>query len=263
MMGSAKILYFSGEIPQGDPEGDQKALFRKLKLLSKERDHVVLASLLECVTLALKEECTRLSHLHRELIPPFESVLDLTDHVLRLRKTPLGGAIERVLVLVFQLGSFVAYVSPIQWEYHTNVLARYHEAHPLEYNFTSSTSLIGRGSGLLSAAAIGLSPSITMVPSIAGDITRISFRFGLVVDQVCRSLEVSPDEINADGAWVYCVHGVGEKDAWDAVNTFNDDKVGEEVKWGPGRCTNQCTRHILRLIVHPSSTSTMPETPSV
>jgi monodictyphenone polyketide synthase len=109
-MVSAKVLYFSGEIPQGDPEGDQRTLFRKLKLLSKERDHVVLASLLECVTLALKDECSQLSRLHRDLIPSFESILDLTDHVVQLRKTPLGGAIERVLVLVFQLGSFVAYV---------------------------------------------------------------------------------------------------------------------------------------------------------
>ncbi|KAJ5318487.1 hypothetical protein N7476_004931 [Penicillium atrosanguineum] len=208
-MTSAKVLYFSGEIPQGDPEGDQRTLFRKLKLLSKERDHVVLASLLECVTHALKEECSGLSRSHRDLVPAFENVLDLTDHVVRLRKTPIGGAIERVLVLVFQLGIFVAY----------------HEAHPLEYDFTTRTSLIGRGSGLLSAAAIGLSPRITMIPSIAQDITRVSFRFGLVVDQVCRSLEVSPDEINADGAWVYCVHGVSEQDACNAVNTFNNDKA--------------------------------------
>ncbi|CAG8908670.1 unnamed protein product [Penicillium egyptiacum] len=209
-MDSAKVLYFSGEIPQGDPEGDQRTLFRKLNLLSKERDHVVLASLLECVTLALKDECSKLSRHHRDLLPPFESVLDLTDHVVQLRKTPLGGAIERVLVLVFQLGSFVAY----------------HEAHPLEYNFTSaSASLIGRGPGLLSAAVIGLSPSIVMIPKIAKDIARISFRFGLLVDKVCRSLEVSQDEINADGAWVYCVHGVGEKDARDAVNQFNEEKA--------------------------------------
>ncbi|KAF5855661.1 hypothetical protein ETB97_008834 [Aspergillus alliaceus] len=64
-----------------------------------------------------------------------------------------------------------------------------------------------------------------MIPSIAQDIARIAFRFGLVVDQVCRSLEVSHDEINADGAWVYCVHGVNEKDARDSVNQFNEDKV--------------------------------------
>ena len=108
-------------------------------------------------------------------------------------------------------------------------LARYHEAHPLEYNFTpASTVIIGRGSGLLSAAAIGLSPSIVMVPSIAKEIARISFRFGLVVDKVCRSLEVSSDEINSDGAWVYCVHGIGEKEARDAVNQFNEIKVSAQ-----------------------------------
>lgn len=64
-----------------------------------------------------------------------------------------------------------------------------------------------------------------MIPSIAQDIVRVSFRFGLIVDQVCRSLEVSNDEINADGAWVYCVHGVGEADATSIVDEFNDEKV--------------------------------------
>lgn len=64
-----------------------------------------------------------------------------------------------------------------------------------------------------------------MIPDIAQDISRISLRFGLVVDQVCRSLEVSHDEINTDGAWVYCVHGVDEKEARDWVNKFNEEKV--------------------------------------
>lgn len=107
-MMQAKVLYFSGETPQGDPEGDQQELFRKLHLLSKERDHPILASFLESVTSAVKDECGHLSLSQRNLIPSFESVLDLTDHVLDLRKTSFGGAIERVLVLVFQLGSFIA-----------------------------------------------------------------------------------------------------------------------------------------------------------
>ena len=65
----AKVLYFSGEIPQGDPEGDQQDAARE-------------------VTPSLR--------------------VDLTDHVVELRKTSLGGAVERVLVLAFQLGSFIA-----------------------------------------------------------------------------------------------------------------------------------------------------------
>ena len=108
---------------------------------------------------------------------------------------------------------------------------RYHEAHPLEYNFqASNTSLIGRGPGLLSAAAIGLSPSISMIPVISEDITRVAFRFGLVVDQVCRSLEASPDEINADGAWIYCAYGVDGDEAHQAVTRFNAEKVCPDVK---------------------------------
>ena len=107
-MTHAKIIYLSGEIPQGDPEGDQRTLFRKLHLLSKERNHPILASTLEAITIAVKQECRRLEKSQRGLVPAFESVLDLTDSVVELRKTPLGGAIERVLVLVFQLGIFIA-----------------------------------------------------------------------------------------------------------------------------------------------------------
>lgn len=111
-MTRAKIIYFSGEIPQGDPEGDQRDLFRKLHVLSKERDHPILALFLEFVTSALREEFSQLDRAQKQLIPSFESVLDLTDHVIQLRKTSVGGALERVLVLVFQLGSFIAYVFP-------------------------------------------------------------------------------------------------------------------------------------------------------
>src|SRR5205823_2863779 len=98
-MTRAKIIYLSGEIPQGDPEGDQRTLFRKLHLLSKERNHPILASTLEAISTAVKQECRRLEKSQRELVPAFESVLDLTDSVTELRKTPLGGAVERVLVL--------------------------------------------------------------------------------------------------------------------------------------------------------------------
>jgi len=107
-MSRAKIIYLSGEIPQGDPEGDQRTLFRKLYLLSKERDHPILASILEAITIAVKQEFSRLERSQKELVPTFESVLDLTDDVIELRKTPLGGALERVLVLVSQLGVFTA-----------------------------------------------------------------------------------------------------------------------------------------------------------
>lgn len=112
-MPGAKVIYFSGEIPQGDPEGDQRDVFRKLHLLSKERNHVILASFLDTVTTSLKEEFSALPRAERVAVPSFESVLDLTDHVVELRKTSLGGAVERVLVLVFQIGSFIAYVLSI------------------------------------------------------------------------------------------------------------------------------------------------------
>lgn len=101
-----------------------------------------------------------------------------------------------------------------------------------------------------------------MIPSIAQDIARISFRFGLVVDQVCRSLEVSLDEINADGAWVYCVHGVDEEDAWDSVNQFNVDKVRVNLELSWMKVANDCVRDILQPMARLSSMSTMLDGPS-
>jgi hypothetical protein len=85
--------------------------------------------------------------------------------------------------------------------------------------------LIGRGPGLLSGAAIALSPSPLLLPVMAAEITKVTFRFGLIVDQVCRSLEVSPNEINAEGAWVYCAHGADLKESQQAVADFNAEKV--------------------------------------
>ena len=94
---------------------------------------------------------------------------------------------------------------------------------------------------------------------MAAEITKVTFRFGLIVDQICRTLEVSPDEINAEGvsdfpdtepfeayvfginskgiligkylltlmsqAWVYCAHGTELKEAQQAVAEFNAAKV--------------------------------------
>lgn len=107
-MTRVKVLYFSGEIPQGDPEGDQQELFRQLHLLSQDKTYPILASFLKAVTSAVKDECGRMTRGQKDVIPSFESVLDLTEHVLDLRKTSFGAAVERVLVLVFQLGSFIA-----------------------------------------------------------------------------------------------------------------------------------------------------------
>lgn len=103
---------------------------------------------------------------------------------------------------------------------------RYHEIHPLEYDFNASnTFIIGRGPGSLSGAAIGLSPRLFMIPIVTEYLVQVAFRFGIVVDEVCRSLETSPDEINGDGAWVYCAHGADEAAAHEAVARFNTENV--------------------------------------
>lgn len=99
----AHVYFFSGEIPQGDPEGDQAELFRLIQTLSYAPEHAYLDIFLKQATHVVREEIAQLpSHL-RELAPWVGNILDWTHHVVALRKTGLGGSIERVLVCVYQI----------------------------------------------------------------------------------------------------------------------------------------------------------------
>lgn len=99
----AHVYFFSGEIPQGDPEGDQAELFRLIQILSHAPDQAYLDIFLKQAAHVVRKEIAQLpSHL-RDLAPWVGNILDWTHHVVALRKTALGGSIERVLVCVYQI----------------------------------------------------------------------------------------------------------------------------------------------------------------
>lgn len=97
-----KFIHFSNELPHDD----LRELFRRLHVHSKNRKHPYLAALIEEATLAVRDEVRQLPRTLKTLFPPISSVLNLADHV-DLRKGPLGGAVEGVLLCIVELASLI------------------------------------------------------------------------------------------------------------------------------------------------------------
>ncbi len=102
-----KLVYFSNEFPHDDLQD----LLRRLHNHSKDRQHSILARFIHEATLATRDEVRQLPTGLRALIPPFETVLNLADHS-ELRKGPLSGAVDGILLCVVELATFIGYVMP-------------------------------------------------------------------------------------------------------------------------------------------------------
>lgn len=107
-----------------------------------------------------------------------------------------------------------------------NKLCRYYENHP-EEEFdlhAMDTTLAGLGLGLLTTAAIALSPKLSDVVLAGTEVVRLAFRLGVVVDEVSQNLQPcqsSPDSGHSD-SWAYVVPNVvidEVKEELDAIHT--------------------------------------------
>lgn len=97
-----KIVYFGNEFPHDD----LKDLFRRLHGHSKGRQHPVLSRFIDEATLAVREEVRLLPAQLKGLVPAFESLFNLADHV-NLRNGPLGESINGMLLCAVQLAAFI------------------------------------------------------------------------------------------------------------------------------------------------------------
>ena len=97
-----KVGYFGNEFPRDD----LKDVFRRLFQHSKDRKHPTMARFLEEATLAIKDEVRQLPGPLRMLVPPFETVFNLVDHA-ELRRGPLGGSVDGMLLCALQIASFI------------------------------------------------------------------------------------------------------------------------------------------------------------
>ncbi|KAI9739232.1 MAG: Type I Iterative PKS [Cirrosporium novae-zelandiae] len=195
-----KLVHFSNEFPHDD----LSELFRCLHVHSKKQAHSILASFLDQATFALRDEVQKLPRVSKALVPHFESISNLADNA-ELRKGPLGGAVEGMLLCVFELATFIGY----------------HECHPNDYNFSTSNScLVGMGMGLLASAAVSLCHNLADIAFVGAEVVRIAFRLGVVVDEVSQNLE--PREIgSAPDSWACVVSDIDEGDVQKELDLFH------------------------------------------
>lgn len=97
------LAFFSGE----HTHDDVRAVARHLRVHSKGNDHRQLHAFLYEATVAIKDEIRALPHAVQALVPSFEHVLDLVNHVPDLRDGPLAEPIERVLLCVLKIGALI------------------------------------------------------------------------------------------------------------------------------------------------------------
>lgn len=100
------VIHFSNEFPNDD----LRDLLRKLHNHSKSRQHRMLASFLEEATMVLRDELARLPKSISSQAPIFETIIEWANHT-ELRKGPLGGATEGLLLCVVEIGSLIGYVT--------------------------------------------------------------------------------------------------------------------------------------------------------
>ncbi|KAI4146620.1 MAG: hypothetical protein L6R39_003393 [Caloplaca ligustica] len=194
-----KLVHFSNEFPNDD----LKDLYRRLHAHSKDKKHLILAAFLDNATSAIKEEVQKLPRSLKDLIPPFETILNFVEHP-SLRQGPLGGSVEGILLCVLEIATFVGF----------------YEESTEEYIFDASNAcLTGMGIGLLASSAISMSQSMSDIPLAGAEAVRIAFRLGVLVDEVSQNLEPREEGTSPD-TWAIVVTGVTESGVQKELNTI-------------------------------------------
>ncbi|KAB8304586.1 hypothetical protein EYC80_003965 [Monilinia laxa] len=185
-----KVGYFSNEFPHDD----LRDLIRRLRVHSKDLRHTTLARFIDQATLAIREEVRLLPASLRKLVQPFETVFNFVDQTT-LRSGPLGGAIDGVLLCAVQIATLIGY---------------YETGSEEEFDIHC---LAGLGTGLISTAAVSLSPTLAGFPLAGAQVIRVAFRLGILVAEVSKNLQ--PRQISENGpkeSWAYVVPNVAASD---------------------------------------------------
>jgi len=97
-----KIIYFSNEFQSEELPN----LIRDLHRRSKSRHYPTLTRFFQDGTTAIKDEVRRLPADLRRLVPTFETILSFVDFI-ELRKGPLSGSIDGLLLCIAELGTLI------------------------------------------------------------------------------------------------------------------------------------------------------------
>ncbi len=102
--GRLRVTHFSNEFPHDNLHH----LLRRLWNHGKDRAHPLLAIFIAEATFAVREEIRSLSTELMSLLPAFQNVLEFADYP-ELRRGPLAGSIDGVLLSAVELAAFIGY----------------------------------------------------------------------------------------------------------------------------------------------------------
>jgi len=111
---------------------------------------------------------------------------------------------------------------------------RHYELYPSTYDFDKTEScLLGLGVGVLVAAAVGLSPSISDLPEVGAEVVRLVFRCAFHVDRVARTLDVF-DPNSPPNNWIYVILNESEQAVSDQLEAAKLASVSGLDPFPPG-----------------------------
>nr|BAW18768.1 topopyrone polyketide synthase [Phoma sp. BAUA 2861] len=166
------------------------------------KDNTLLVSFFERVAFALRAEIGALPASAREGFVKFTEFQEL---IARVRKsTSPHPAIGKALACTYQFATYISHFTAPERQYPS-----------------ADTRLIGLCTGLLTAAAVSCSQSLTDLIPLAVHTVLIAFRTGLLVAEIRDGIEAPKD---VPKAWSILAPGLSSHDAVPLVYRFNKDK---------------------------------------
>ncbi|KAJ5177089.1 Type I Iterative PKS [Penicillium canariense] len=209
---SSRLAFFGNDFPSGNIAD----LFRRLHRWSKDKRFHFLAFFLdECVS-TINDEVILLSQSVPAQLIRIQTIMGLVDGWEANRLAPVGGRLRPPFSAYYKSASL-------------SDRNRHHEATNQKYDLAETgTTLSGLSIGLLSAAAVAVSTSLSDLACYGVESVRIAFRMGIHVDGVSQYLEsCEPD--SSPKSWAYVVTGVSAENVQQELDRFNRDTMSPEL----------------------------------
>lgn len=176
---------------------------------------------------ALRSEISVLNSVDQEQFPKFNTINELVDNYYQ--RCSHNDVINGVLMCLTQLGCFIRYVDIVSQD--DDVKTSSIVINTIDHRFMEATShsypspdtvYVGLCTGLLSAAAIAISKSLTHLVTTAVNVVRICFRVGLVARR--RALQLEAENGTSD-SWSILVMNLSASEARSLVETSQKEQV--------------------------------------
>ncbi|KAI4727455.1 polyketide synthase [Aureobasidium sp. EXF-10728] len=194
------LVFFGNDFPNDDTGH----LYRVLHQRSAHMKCHELAHFITLCNQVIREEIARLPKSWQDQVPDFDDVLTLVDDSA-FRKGPLGGAMEGVFLIILQLGLVIGH----------------HEVQQVSYQISHDDNVLaGLGVGLLSAAAVSFSSTLSDLAKAGAESVRTAFRLGVHVYEISEQLE-APD--TQESPWAFVIPGLTSETVQTELDTFNQE----------------------------------------